>query len=172
MPKQDVILKKDWRPLIDRINNRIASVLASWEDTPYMALQSCKGRQGGVDCIRFVCGVADELYGYSRGPVISLPTDQSMHDRAGSMAAMREIKERYDPVDDVSHQGWIEPGDIMVTGPINGGPGHAMFVGARAGNIWESTAAGVKQCGMPAFGTQMTLFRIYRVRDKWRWVSG
>lgn len=132
-----------------------------------MALQ-CR-KQVGVDCIRFVCSVADELYGYERGPLITLPPDQAMHDRYGAIAAMRQIRRRYFPVDDVRRDEFLEPGDILVTGPLNGGPGHAMIVGTAPGHIWETTMDGVQRSGMPFFGRDSELFRIYRVRDKAKW---
>jgi len=158
-------MQKGWRALA--CSDRLHEVVKSWEKTPYMALQSKK--QGGVDCIRFVCSVADELYGYSRGPMVSLPPDQAMHDREGALAAMRAICRRYEPLIDATDDEYLEPGDILVVGPSGGGPGHAMIAGGRQGHIWECLASGVTLSGMPLIGSAVELFRIYRVMDKHKW---
>lgn len=163
---QPRILKKEWRALA--CSERVHQIASSWERTPYMALQSNKG--GGVDCIRFVCGVADELYGYSRGPAITLPPDQALHDREGAIAAMKALCRRYEPLDDATEDPFIEPGDIIVVGPMGGGPGHAMIVGGHRGHVWECLQPlGVQRSGMPLLGESLELFRIYRVRDKHKW---
>lgn len=161
------ILNKEWRAL--PCSERVHKIASSWENTKYMPLQSRKG--GGVDCIRFVCGVADELYGYSRGPAITLPPDQSLHDREGAIAAMKALCRRYEPLADVTSDPFIEPGDIIVVGPVGGGPGHAMIVGGYRGHVWECLQEqGVQRSGMPAFGDILELFRIYRVLDKHKWL--
>lgn len=163
--RQSMVLRKKWRtlPCADRVH----AIAKSWEKTPYMALKSAK--QGGVDCIRFVCSVADELYGYSRGPMITLPPDQAMHDRAGALAAMRAICRRYEPLIDATDDEFLEPGDILVVGPNGGGPGHALIAGGKQGHVWECLARGVTLSGMPIIGSTTELFRIYRVTDKDKW---
>lgn len=165
---RSTVLRKTWRPIA--ASRRVEEVLSSWKGTPYMALQSCKGKQGGIDCVRFVCASADELYGYSRGPLESLPPDQSLHDREGCIAAMRLLCRRYEPLDDATEDEYVEPGDILVVGPKGGGPGHAMFVGGSRGHIWECVQHyGVVLSGMPMLG-DTELFRILRVKDKNSWL--
>lgn len=162
------VLRKEWRTL--PCSERVDEILTSWSGTPYMALQARKGRGGGIDCVRFVCCAADELYGFSRGPVESLPPDQALHDRKGAIEAMRAICRRYEPLDDATESAYIEPGDIFVVGPIGGGPGHAMIVGGYRGHIWECLQdGGVRRSGMPLLGEHTELFRIYRVKDKHLW---
>ena len=153
-----------------RVSNRVQEVLNSWLGTKYMDLQCRKG--GGVDCVRFVCAVADELYGFEREPLDKMPADRSLHDRKGAMAGMRKIVERYKPISDVTMCEWVEPGDIFVVGPRNGGPGHAMIVGGIPGHVWHTIReVGVQVTGMPALDRNTDLFRIYRGKDKHLWLS-
>ena len=63
-----------WRPLqgfpeATAAQDRLQDVLRGWEGTPYRAGAQAKGRDGGVDCVRFVCGVLDELYGERRSAI-------------------------------------------------------------------------------------------------------
>lgn len=160
-----------WRPIQDRdgemIGKRVQRVLESWEGTPYV-LGACQ-KQRGVDCVRFVASVIDELYGRRRADQIAtLPPDAALHDRAGAIGAMKRILELYpcDPVED----SFIEPGDVFVTGAANGGPGHAMIAGNRQGELWHASSEKVCRTGT-AFTTTglMKLHRVYRGRDRFLW---
>lgn len=147
--------------------NRLERVLASWEDTPYVPGQQRKGRDGGVDCIRFGCGVLDELY---RRPLTSLPIrapDASMHDKEGAFSVMRQIIARYP--DHISvEDGSVEPGDILVVGPRSGGPGHMMIVGVQRGTVWQASADRVHFTGL-SLPASATLFRVFRMVDREAW---
>ena len=148
------------------VERRIHSVIASWEDTPYAIGQAVKGV--GVFCTAFVSRVLDELYRQEPVDLPNLPQDVSFHNRDGAVRGMRWFLERYpnDPVED----GVVEPGDVLVTGPDGGGPGHAMIVGARENTIWQSSGrVGVHFTGM-SLATDYVLHRIFRPRDRHTWV--
>lgn len=147
---------------------RIHSVLSSWLKTPYSESGSKKG--AGINCVRWVCAVADELYGYSRGPLENLPVDRCLHDPHGARNVMRSIRRRYMPLSNLAPDDALEPGDILVVGPAKGGPGHAMMVGGIEGHVWHCIRdTGVVQTCMPEFSGKQKLFRVYRVRNKLLW---
>lgn len=150
-----------------KVTARIASIFESWKDTPYIKNQQCKGV--AVDCVRFLAGVADEAYGYERCPTKRLPHDVALHDPERARAAMRSIIRLYSPVVAVEHE--VEVLDVIVAGPINGGPGHAMLVSDVPGQVWHATNPRVLR--MPInqierFGYYIV--RIYRPTDKDRWL--
>jgi len=162
-----VPLPLQWRRVAAPWVARLGGILRSWEDTPYSAGQQCKGPKGGVDCIRFGCAVLDELY---RRPETDLPpraADASMHDREGAFSVMREIMRRY-PDHVAVTNGMVEPGDILVVGPTEGGPGHMMLVGHSRNTVWQASASKVHFTGLylPA---SATLFRVYRMVDRDQW---
>lgn len=157
-----------WNPLPDSLSSveeRLHSILTSWIDTPYMEGQQLK--KGGVDCVRFCCGVVDELFGYSRAPIEYLPADMSLHSPRSAFAAMKKLHRLYAPLEAVSPES-LQPCDLLVVGPVHGGPGHLMIVGAMPSTIYHSTNRGVVQAGI-GMPSGMELFRIYRFseRDKW-----
>lgn len=139
---------------------RLAAILASWNGTPYMAGQQCRGV--GVDCVRFVCAVLDELYRQEPVPIETLPSDAALHARESAIGAMKKIRDCYMP-NDAIEDGTMEPGDILVTGPANGGPGHAMIVGTRPNQLWHAAGDGVH---VTALHASVHVFRVYRMRDR------
>lgn len=148
---------------------RLERILDSWDGTPYAIGQQMKG--AGVDCVRFVAAVLDELYGYKRLPVQDLPHDVALHQRETAIAAMRLIMKLYEPNEPVLDE-ILEPGDILVMAPPKGGPGHAMIVGARENEIWHSTGKRVQMTGIGFFDAGHTgwkLFGAYRALDRERW---
>lgn len=159
-----------WRPLVDQLaQEQLGRVLAAWEGTPYMAGQQQPGRQGGgVDCVRFVCGVLDALTG-RRTPIKTIPPDTCFHDPAKALRASLAIRALYQPNDLVT-DGWLEPGDVVVTGPLRGGPGHAMIVGHERNVVWHSAAHGVHRTGLAGvFVMGHRVFQVYRLRERaWR----
>lgn len=164
-----------WRPISDpgiseaeaeSIRVRFGESLESWRGTPYMAGSRCKGRLGGVDCVRLVTGVLDELYGFERVAPDLLPQDAAMHDRDGAFRVMRALRRLYAPnriVTDFS----IEPGDMVVTGDLGAGPGHGMIVGHRPNEVWEATGSGVHRTGA---GMLRAVHRVYRQGDRRLWL--
>lgn len=156
-----------WRPVSAAWVKRLEKVLVSWEETPYVPGQQRKGRDGGVDCIRFGCAVLDELY---RRPLTDLPPrapDASMHDRAGSFSVMRQIIRRY-PDHIAVEDGSVEPGDVLVVGPNSGGPGHMMIVGHQRNTCWQASAGRVHFTGL-SLPASATLFRTFRMVDREQW---
>lgn len=166
-------LKMQWRPGDPRIATKLALILAGWEGTPYVPGRQVAGRGplAGVDCIRFVCGVLDALYGYTREPTFAhtLPPDGAMHNRAGAIKSMRKILSLYQPGENVT-DGSLEPGDVIVAGVPGGGPGHALIVGERPNTLWHSTHKGVAWTGL-SLGAQSEVHGVFRCTDRERWVS-
>lgn len=155
----------EWSPVSARITDRAKEVLESWRGTPYMPGQQCKG--GGVDCVRFVCGVLDEFRGDVPQGVESLPQDICLHNKAGAIAGMKRIMERYSPV--ISIDRIIEPLDVVVVGPANGGPGHALIAGYQPNTLWHSIGRGVQVTGLGLNQRLSRLFKIYRMAERDRW---
>ena len=149
---------------------KLEEVLASWQGTRYWPGQCSKGV--GVDCVRFVCSVIDELSGKSHEEEVStLPQDSAMHNRAGAIATMRTIKNRFRPIKKIT-DGSLEPGDIVVTGPVDGGPGHGMIVGPRKNEIWHATHTRVQRTGVSVISKgKDQIFAVYRCQDRDQWVG-
>lgn len=153
-----------WRPLASPdLEARIEAVLARWDGTPYMKGQQCRG--AGVDCLRYVTAVLDELNGFARCPIPNIPQDAAMHDPTLAARTMRAIINAYGPATVVRDR-VVEPGDVVVVGPPGGGPGHAMIVGSPY-RIWHATNRSVQRTGMTIVG--MKVFRVYRPIGKERW---
>ena len=154
-----------WRPI--EAQDRLEQILCSWEGTPYRLNQAIKRR--GVDCVRFVASVADELFRRIRVPLDRLPDDAMLHCREKAFEAMRLFLSAYQPLIRVTGQE-IEPGDMFVTGPKNGGPGHVMIAGSRQSELWH-TVHRVCRTGT-AFETDgpRRLFAVYRSLEKASWI--
>ena len=150
----------------DRPVARLASILEAWEGTPYSKTEHRPGV--GVSCAGFLCAVLDGLYG-NLEPTLppDTPPDAQHHDRATAMRGMRWFLERYPAHVKVS-DGVVEPGDILVTGPVCGGPGHGMLVGPD-GCLWHVSGT-VARTGRSLPHTYQ-LFAVYRMTDRERWSS-
>lgn len=145
-----------------RALERLRVELLAWEDTPYRRGQQCKG--AGVDCVRFVAAVLDELAG-TRTAIEALPDDQSFHDRDGAVRAMLRFSHLFGmrPVSVLEAQ----PGDVLITAPPGGGPGHALIVGAHP-TLWEAGYPRVRRCGW-ALPPSYLLCGAYRVQQRAAW---
>jgi hypothetical protein len=154
-----------WRRTTDAWVARLERILLSWEDTPYSPGQQEK--REGVDCIRFGCAVLDELYCRPETDLPPRAADASMHDREGAFSVMREIMRRY-PNHVTVTDGQVEPGDILVVGPRNGGPGHMMIVGHARNTVWQASASKVHFTGL-YLPWGATLFRVFRMTDREKW---
>lgn len=140
---------------------RLRLALESWLGTPYREGDQMQGI--GVDCVRFVCGVLDEMYGYQRELPRNLPSDRALHDREGAIAAMHRLLTLY-PADEILDKA-VEPGDILVWSPSGGGPGHAMIAGPDPSILWHvEPSAGVCYTGFGS--TNMELHAVYRPHGK------
>lgn len=126
----------DYRPRLDAINAR-------WRGTPYRAGQQVAGV--GVDCMRYVCAVLDELHRRPASPVDAIPPDAAMHDREGAIAAMHAMVSRFRPCEFV-HDEWLEPGDVVLVGPKLGAPGHALLVGTEPHVYWHASSEAGSVC--------------------------
>lgn len=160
-----------WEP-VPFIQDKIQKVLDSWEGTPYSIGQCQKGI--GVDCVRFVCSVYDELYGFTRSEYKRLPQDVALHNKEGAINSMKEIIGLYDKAEsidpDTTTRTTLQPGDALIVGPKNGGPGHCLIVGGKKNRVYHSLDPCVKWTGMKFFSKDQKLFRIYRMSDRDRWV--
>lgn len=152
-----------WRICSPGLRDRLAVILASWEGTPYAPGMQQKGM--GTDCVRFVCGVLDELVGvWPYRPLETLPHDAAVNNRKGAINAMRTIRKLYDF--ERVRDGIVEPGDVIVTGPPRGGPGHAMIVGHQRNTVWHAAAGKVHWTGLGFVMGCMTVFAVYRLKDR------
>jgi cell wall-associated NlpC family hydrolase len=141
----------------------LVEVLSSWKGTPYRANHQKAGI--GVDCVRFVCGVYDRLYGVTT-PIENLPQDIAFHNPEGARAGMRSIVRAYGAHvidrDDFS----LSPGDAVIVGPNGGGPGHVMVAGAWP-TLWHAMPGGVCSTGFGFEG--LTFSGIVRAPNKETW---
>lgn len=155
--------------LVRRITDRLESVLQSWKSTPYGLGQQCKGV--AVDCVRFVCGVVDEMYQQPYQSIERLPDDIAFHSREKAIDAFRMIMRLY-PDHRSVRSDHVEPGDIVVCGSKSGGPGHAMIVGTEQSILWHSNTHKVAKTGLafPQAGMYY-LHRVLRVNDKDKWLE-
>lgn len=122
------------------VEARLGEILREWEGTPYCPGQQCKGV--AVDCVRFVSAVLDEMLCITT-PMERLPQDASFHNKALVMRGMRRFFRRYPSV---KVEGSVQPGDVLIMGPKNGGPGHAAIVGPTG--YWHCFQNGVIMAGL------------------------
>jgi len=161
-----------WHPHADpAIQSALERALDAWDKTPYESGQRFRGR--AADCIGALFGVIDDMDGRARAEYPGMPHDAAMHDRAGAIAAVRELVRRYSPCEKVEPDEdgalHVEPGDIVVTGHPGGGPGHVEIVGARKNELWHALpVSGFHQGGWSLLEQQF-LYAIYRITDKYRW---
>lgn len=134
---------------------RLMQVIHSWEGTPWIDGQQLRGR--GVDCVRFVVGVLDELYRYDKPPVPVLPQHLGLHNRSDAIKATHAIASRYPHVVVTEP----EPGDIVVVNiGEQGGPGHVAIFGDPPRLVWHA----VSKVGV-CFSSASSITRIYKI---WR----
>lgn len=139
-----------WKPLdfegSDIVTRRIEKACRKWEHTPYMAGQQTPG--AGVDCVRFVCAVLDELYGVTNVIPREIQ-DRSLHDPEGAKRITRMVRNYYpDHTDLEVGDRCVEPGDVLVTGHALGGPGHAILVGGQPNTMWQAFRRAVRMGGL------------------------
>ena len=157
-----------WEPSEDPAKQELLSeVLKSWDGTTYRAGQQCKG--GGVDCVRFVCAVLDEVTG-SKNEIKKLPPDACFHQPETAQAAAQVIRDLYQPNQsiDTAFES-VQPGDVLIAGPKLAGPGHAMIVGCESGVLWHSTHPHVHRVGMSAIF--LMGFRIFDCYRPLKWIT-
>lgn len=149
------------------IERRMAKILDEWEYTPYDTKFAEKGK--GVHCSAFVCRVLDELYRREPTPLPNIPNDIGFHDRAGAIAGLRWFMRQYPACYQVTGTD-VQPGDVLITGPVGGGPGHAMIVGPRENTLWQASDTGVHYTGM-SLPDIYELHATFRFRDREKWYA-
>lgn len=165
-----------WRPMqltqvapsqANAIEDRLLRVLESWRGTRYMSGQQCKGVK--ADCIGFVFGVVDEMYGRPSPDRTVLPADTAMHSREKAIGCMKTLRRLYMPNVPIN-QRFLEPGDIVVTGHSQGGPGHVMIVGPGRNTLWHcNEGIGVAQTGLGLADGFQSIFGVFRFLDREKW---
>lgn len=135
----------------------LREAIEPWDQTPYLPDKQTAGV--GVDCVRFVCAVMDSLTGRETDPR-TLPQDAGLHRPDLARAAMRAIMTSYRPFTRVEGRR-VQGGDVLVVGPIEGGPSHAMIVGWEPNTIWHSTTPRVQMTGFTLDDT-LKVFKVYR----------
>jgi len=168
------ILEYEWRSLSGlphslsgTIHHRLQSELESWEGTPYMSGQQEKGKY--VDCVRFITGVLDALFRIERTEPPRLHPDCCIHSPKDAWKALNLVLALYpDKFKEVTGN-FLEPGDFIIVGPKNGGPGHGMIVGHEKNTLWHCVFPGVHYTGWALTTDIHKIFRIYRVEDRTQW---
>ncbi len=151
------------------VTAKLERILGTWEGTPYMEGCQAVGSGGGVDCVRFVSGVLDALYGFQRVPIDRLPQDMALHRPESARAAMRQILRIYEPNVEVK-DGRAQPGDVVIVGEAQGGPGHALIVGTRKNTLWHATQSiGVHFTGFGQYARVAVVHAVFRMADREQW---
>ena len=149
------------------VEDRLMKILRSWDGTPHMDGQQCRGV--AVDCVRFVSAVLDELAGTST-QLDRLPQDASFHNADVCTKALRRFMKAF-PSRTVE-DGEMQPGDVLITGPKNGGPGHAIVAGAD-GALWHCDGSFVSRMGLSLNGQGVFVLKtIKRPLNRERWLRG
>lgn len=183
------LLPLEWTPINlnnkiveSKVADRLADVLHSWEDTPYNSKQHAKGV--GTFCTAFVCGVLDELYRKPVAtPLADVPHDASMHNPEMARSGLRWFMRHYPTAERFwsvtvdgdedggmdGHKLPVQPGDVLITGPVGGGPGHAIMIGPRKNVMWQASLSCVHYTGF-AIPMGMMLYAVYRFTDREGWV--
>lgn len=149
---------------------RLEAILQSWAGTPYMEGQQRKG--AGVNCVRFLTAVWDELM--HRDPLAydRLPRDVSLNQPEIARSFMHTLLRNYQPIEDVTGTTiFAEPGDALVVAAPHAGPGHAIIVGARRNTTWQAGTHGVMQTGWGLVDKFQTLTHHFRFGNRDSWTS-
>lgn len=151
------------RHLPPSIEARIDEVLLSWLGTRYRVGSRSKGRF--VDCVNFATAFLDEMRGIpTPEPVRALRGDACLHSEESCRAAMRTLLRSYGPYTEVK-DGTLEPGDIIVEGPEEGGPGHVLVASTKSNVVVHASSYKVCPRSMqPPPGRKV--FAVYRYLRK------
>lgn len=161
-----------WEPLEDELAlAALERKLELWRGTRYGIGQQCRGI--AADCVRFVCGVLDDLTG-ARNDVVTLPPDTCFHDPDLAREGMHRVRALYDPTVEIA-DGTVQPGDIIVTGPKGTGPSHALIVGPRKNTAWHCAAPHGNRGGVSIIGMRAiyiighVVYTVFRLSEReWR----
>jgi len=157
---------------------RVRAVQLAWNDTPYFSGSQTRGPTGGVDCVRLGTGMADDLFGWRRELPPNLALDTATHDRDEAEAQLRRLLRVYPELDalevDMETGAYlVQPMDMVVVGPANGGSGHLVVVGWRPNTCWEADRPRVREIGVgsPAGQLGYVVKHAYRFRNRERWLA-
>ena len=149
-----------------KIERRLERILGEWSGTPYHT--SFVQKQHGVYCTAFVCRVLDDLYRRPKTELISIPDDISFHNREGAIAGLQWFMRQFPACEKITNN-QVEPGDVLITGPEGGGPGHAIIIGPRRNTMWQASGtAGVHFTGL-ALPNIYKFYGAYRFTDRDTW---
>lgn len=158
-----------WTPIDLVVTARIHKELNSWLGTPYRHGMCKKGPNGGANCITFVGGFLDAAYRWAPIKITTWPGDVSLHNPSLATRILREMLGRY-PHDEIREEKSLEIGDMLVTGPLDGGPGHVCIAGMKQGLIYQALeGSGVVRTGCGYDPNVQQKFRIYRPKFKNTW---
>lgn len=148
-----------------RSEKRLCRILRSWENTPYAAGQG--HRQVGCDCVRATVLILAEWMRWDVPEFETLPPDASLHDRKGAMRALHRIRRALPAHERLRDTRRCQPGDVLITGHPNGGPGHAIIVGTERNTLWQATrSAGFVRCGWALPSEHSKLYAVLRFCDR------
>lgn len=148
--------------------NALTAAIHPWIGTPYRDGHNAIGV--GIDCVRFVVAILDQLYRITAAPIPVLPPDTSLHDPRAVARIIAILKRRY-PVLQVAAPGPrdFQPGDIAIVRYHAGAPGHVGIIGADTRLIFHAiNDVGVSQTSVE---TTESIIRAYRPQETHRWAS-
>lgn len=146
------------------VESRLEGIFKCWQGTPHRAGQQQK--RSGVDCVRFVTAVIDELYGIHT-ELLRLPQDIAFHKKETAFNAFKLFLKEFPHTKVKGTE--IQPGDVLITGPRGGGPGHAIIVGIT--HLWHCDSQSVVPTGTHLTnGGVYFLKTILRGADRHLWV--
>lgn len=142
-------LKLTWEPLdvrdSERMGGRLSRILESWRGTPYAVGQGHRGVAS--DCVRSTVLILAEWMQWEAPDIHTLPPDAGLHTRLEAVRALRAIRRALPPNKRLKSK-LVQPGDVLITGHSQGGPGHAIIVGPRRNTLWQATQnSGYEECG-------------------------
>lgn len=156
------------QPLLAPIDRAIRG----WAGTRYMSGQQVRGQH--ADCVRFACGVLDDLYGWRRPLPRNIALDACVHAPEAAWAQLRALlgvypEARQLPLNTLGDYE-VEPADLIVVGPPGKGPGHLIIVGAERNTAWEAPSQGqcVRKIGIGLSPGQQ-IKHVLRMSDRLSW---
>ena len=146
---------------------RLGMAIEKWVGTPYVPGQQRPGQ--GVDCVRFVEAVLEELYDFKDSPnpeLLKVSQDASVHDPRTVTAVTQELLKRYPHT--IERGDEVYPGDVVIC-RVGKGPGHSVIVGPRPWTCYHAMpTAGVCMGGV---GSIPDVVRVIHLLEKERWAS-
>jgi len=150
--------------------DRLRTILESWKDTPYMVCQQEKGV--GVDCVRFVAAVWDEMRATPGEQIPRLSRDASLNNPRKTTEFMRMLLDRYAPIEELTNKQYVvEPGDVLVVRAKGGGPGHVILVGPDRNTTWQAGSRKVIRSGWTLLDRFQILSHWFRYGDRSKWLT-